>query len=109
IFARIPFVDGVYLTEAIAPCAFPAQFRKHCTQNLEQDCLGGSDRARRRLYFNLLEAYLCERLPEIRGSQGGIVERRTSYRLRCASVGPYETPPVVTGTLRKRRPSRYRQ
>jgi len=77
IFARIAFVDGVYLTDSIAPLAFPAEFRKHFTQGLEPGCLGGSERELRRLYFDLLEAYLCERLPEVRSGHRGVVERRT--------------------------------
>ena len=80
IFARIPFVDGIYLTDAIAPIAFPSafltQFSLICADPGSDN---GSDRALRKWYFDLLDTYLCARLPEIRSGHGEIIERRAAY------------------------------
>lgn len=97
IFARLPFVDGIHLVDAISPIGFPSSFLTHLSRRrADAESANSSDPALRKLYFDLLETYLGARLPEIRSSHREIIERRAAYFSVDTSVSPHE-PPSDTG------------
>jgi hypothetical protein len=69
IFARIPFLDGTWVMDAISPVSFPWSFQRRLFVSRSPESLKRSKWALRRLYFDLLEAYILER-PEIRSCNG---------------------------------------
>jgi hypothetical protein len=72
IFARIPSLDGIWVMDAISPVSFPASFRSGLFDRLSAASHDHSDRALRKLYFDLLESYFRESSPEKRGSNGAM-------------------------------------
>lgn len=95
IFARMPAVDGIRLMDAIAPVSFPASFQGHFVRPQPDSTTRKlSDRETRKLYFELLKLYLRARLPEIRDSDGRVIDGPTAYLHGGASAHP---PGVILG------------
>jgi hypothetical protein len=95
IFARVPLVDGIRVMDAIAPVSFPASFQGHFVKpQLDSARRTHSDRALRKLYFDLLRLYLRARLPEIRNSSGTIIDGPTTYLCGGACAC---SPDVIVG------------
>ena len=65
IFARIPFLDGIWVMDAISPITLPASFQRHFVNSrVATESHEHSDQALRKLYFDLLDIYLREQNPE---------------------------------------------
>jgi hypothetical protein len=74
-FARLPFLDGVWVMDAISPVTFPSSFQSHFVNSqLDTESHKRSDQSLRKLYFDLLDTYLREQLPEIRNGTGEVIE-----------------------------------
>ena len=74
IFARIPFLDGIWVMDAISPIPLPSSFQNHFDKKqVDTESHESSDQALRKLYFDLLDTHLREQLPEIRNGTGEVV------------------------------------
>ena len=63
IFARIPFLDGIWVMDAISPITLPSSFQSHVSNSrVDTESHERSDRALRKLYFDLLDTYLRKQL-----------------------------------------------
>jgi hypothetical protein len=74
-FARLPFLDGVWVMDAISPVTFPSSFQNHLVNSQsDTESNGRSDQSLRKLYFDLFDTHLREQFPEIRNGNGEVVE-----------------------------------
>jgi hypothetical protein len=80
IFGQIVAVQGIAMLEAVSPFSFPPIFKTHLIHVRQRsDVREHPDLAQRRLYFALAESYLHPRPPEIRNTDGEVLEPRTLY------------------------------
>lgn len=74
-FARLPFLDGIWVMDAISPVTFPSSFQSHLVNSQsDTESHQRSDQTLRKLYFDLFDTYLREQLPEIRNGTEEVVE-----------------------------------
>jgi hypothetical protein len=86
-FAHMPCVDGTACLEAISPYSFPPTFRARVTRwraRAHGNVAGHADRSSRNLYFSLLEALASSLMPEVRNTEGDILEQRIlQFDIEC--------------------------
>jgi hypothetical protein len=78
-FAHMPRVGDIACLEAISPYSFPPTFkaRVNTWRVRGRGVLDGhADRSQRYLYFSLLEALASSVMPEVRNTEGEILEQR---------------------------------
>jgi hypothetical protein len=67
VLARIPFIHGMHMVDAISPVSFPSSFRMRLSQfHVDPDSRECSDLVLLDSYFDLLESFPGEWLPESR-------------------------------------------
>ena len=80
VFAHIVPIDGTAMMEAISPFSFPPTLKTQLTGlRWRREWHKRADLPLRRLYFRLLESYCQPALPEVRNTDGEVIEARTLY------------------------------
>jgi hypothetical protein len=80
IFGQIVPIQGIAMLEAVSPFSFPPIFKTHLIHVRQRsDLREHPDLALRGLYFALAESYLHPPPPEIRNTDGEVLEPRTLY------------------------------
>jgi hypothetical protein len=80
VFAHIISIDGTAMMEAISPISFPPSLKTELTSLCRHRKWDGrADLPLRRLYFRLLESYRWPPLPEVRNTDGEVIEARVLY------------------------------
>ena len=103
VFAHIVPIDDTAMMEAISPCSFPPTLK---TQ-LNELCRGRkwderADLPLRRLYFRLLESHRWSPLPEVRNSDGEVIETRIlHFDIESAQRAFDSLAPLALGATRR--------
>jgi SEC-C motif len=102
IFGQVVPVEGIAMLEAVSPFSFPPIFKTHLIQVRQSDELRDHpDLALRGLYFMLAESYLNPPPPDIRNTDGDVLEPRTLYfDLESAQSAFDALAPLAVGTSR---------
>jgi hypothetical protein len=103
VFAHIVSIDGIAMMEAVSPVSFPPTIKAHLTKLRRRREWGGrADLPLRRLYFRLLESLRWPPLPEVRNTEGEVIESRTLYfDIESAQRAFNSLAPLALGATRR--------
>jgi hypothetical protein len=103
VFAQIVSIDGTAMMEAISPFSFPPTLKTGLSalcQHRKWD--GRADLALRRLYFRLLESYHTPPLPEVRNTDGEVIEPQVLHFDIGSPQRAFDSlAPLALGTTRQ--------
>ena len=103
VFAQIVSVDGTAMMEAISPFSFPPTLKTELSALCgRRKWDGRADLALRRLYFRLLESYHRPPLPELRNTDGEVIEPQVlHFDIESPQRAFDSLAPLALGTTRR--------
>jgi len=102
VFAHIVPIDGTAMVEAVAPVSFPAACKKQLSELCRhRELCEHSDLPARQLYFAMFESRRCAPLPEIRNTDGEVIEIIYLYfDIECAQTAFDSLQSLALGATR---------